>query len=353
MRSGSARLHGLLLCLLTAVAPATAALPSGTATIRVAVVAPSDKDHVAWAAATQLQRGAKDQGLQIVVEQAVVTRNGEPLPELLVMPVRSLATQLPELQILELPFFYASPGAVHERLDGALGVYLTDEARKRGWKIVAFWDEGMHVFSGLKRYDRARNLRVREFLITRPDPVAEKQFKYWKAYARRIDPEDRAAVLRECMIASRAATLQEILREQLYRVHLTTSLSNHRYEGWVVVAPSQRWADLDPATKEKLRAALSETTTWQRSDAREREAAALAELKRRGMTIYEVDEGEREAFRAALPDWPELLSDDLSVQQKRELIGLASTGAAVVTGPGGGAAAAKTRSDPAPGTEGR
>jgi TRAP-type C4-dicarboxylate transport system substrate-binding protein len=176
MHLGSACFRGLLLCLFAAVASATAAVASGAATIRVAVVAPSDSDHLAWAAVTRLKREAKEQGLEIVVDQAAVTRAGELLPEVLIMPVRSLATQVPALQILELPFFYASIEAVHERLDGALDRYLTDEARKRGWEIVAYWDEGMHVFSGLKRYDRARNLRVREFLITRHDPVAEKQF---------------------------------------------------------------------------------------------------------------------------------------------------------------------------------
>jgi TRAP-type C4-dicarboxylate transport system substrate-binding protein len=338
---------------LAAVAVASAAIGSGSEPVRVAVVAPADDGHLAWAAAAQLQRKAKNQGLEIAFEPAVLTRSGKPLPELLVMPVRSLAIQVPELQILELPFFYNSLGVVHDRLDGTLGHYLTNEARKRGWEIVAYWDEGMHVFSGVKRYDRARNLKAREFLITRPDPVAEKQFQYWKADARRIDPEDRAAVLRECLIASRAATLQEIVREQLYRVHLSMSITNHRYEGWVVVAPLERWAGLDPATKEKLSAALSKTTTWQRNDAREREAAALAELKRRGMTIHEVDADEREAFRKPLPDFAELLPDELDAQHKRELIGLASTGAAVIPGPGRTATAAKARSDPAPGTEGR
>jgi len=349
----SASLPGVALGLIAAVVTATAAAASGTETdrVQVAVVAPADHHHFAWAAASYLQRSAHDRGLDIGVEPASVTASENPLPGLFIMPVRSLATQVPALQVLELPFFYPTIGDVHERLDGTLGKNLANEARKRGWEIVAYWDEGMHVFSGLKRYDRARNLKAREFLITRPDPVAEKQFWYWKADARRIDPEDRETVLRECLIASRAATLQEIVREQLYRAHLSVSLTNHRYEGWVVVAPVESWVGLDPATREKLSAAARETTTWQRDDAQAREAAALAELQRRGMTIYEVDAEEREAFRKALPNYAELLTDELDAQQKRELIELASTGAAAVAG--FGAAAPEARHDPAPGAETR
>jgi TRAP-type C4-dicarboxylate transport system substrate-binding protein len=346
--------QGLLLYLIGAAASSVAAFVSETkpAQVLLAIVAPDDHDHFAWAAASRLQRNALDQGVEITVEPAALTGTSKPLPGLFLMPIRSLAIQVPTLQVLELPFFYPSLRVVHDRLDGTLGEYLADEARKRGWEIVAYWDEGMHVLSGLKRYDRARNLKAREFLITRPDPVAEKQFRYWKADARRVDPEDREAVLRECLISSRAGTLQEIVWEGLYQAHLSISLTNHRYEGWVVVAPTERWAGLDSATREKLGAAVSETTTWQRKDAREREAAALAELKRRGMTIYEVDALEREAFRKALPDYAELLPNELGVEKKRKLIELASTGAAVVTGPGG-AAGAEMRRDPAPGTEAR
>ena len=149
-------------------------------------------------------------------------------------------------------------------------------------------------------------------------------------------------MLRECLIASRAATLQEIVREQLYRVHLSMSLSNHRYEGWVVISPVERWVEVDSETRQKFVAALRETTAWQRKDANEREAAALTMLRERGMSIYEVDAEEREAFRQALPDYAELLSDDIDAQKKRKLIELASVGATTVAGPGTGAGAATT-----------
>jgi len=326
------RLTATLFCVMAAASAAAFATEADRIPLRVAVVAPAEQAHFAWAAARELERVAARKGIVLSVESAPRTGSAENTWDLMILPVRSLAAQVPALQVLELPFFYPSLAAVRSKLDGALGERLGAEASKRGWKIAAFWDEGMHILSGLKRYDRVRNLKAREFLITRPDPVAERQFRYWKADARRVDPEDREAVLRECLIASRSTTLQEVMREQLYRVHLTMSLTNHRYEGWVVIAPLERWNQLDAATQRELEEdALRETTAWQRRDAEARDAAAVAELKRLGMTIQEVDEAEREAFRAALPDWPDLLSDDLSEQQKRELIGLASVGTAAAS----------------------
>ena len=110
-------LSGLLLGVLVSIAAATGVAAE---TLRLAVVAPPDADHLAWAAAAQLQDTAKPQGIDIVVEPAAFT-DSAPRSELYVMPVRSLATQVPAFQILELPFFYPSLEALHRRLDGALG----------------------------------------------------------------------------------------------------------------------------------------------------------------------------------------------------------------------------------------
>ena len=322
-------------CLMAAVAPSSATAVSGPDPVRLALVAPTEDDHFAHAAARHLQRSALEEDLDLVPETASATEAPASLPDLFLMPLRSLAAQVLELQVLELPFLFPSLEAVHRAVDGELGASLAHASRARGWEVLAWWDEGMHVLSGLKRYDRVRNLKVREFLITRPDPVAEKQFAYWRAYPRRIDRQDRESVLRECLIASRAATLQRIVREELFRVHLAVSLSNHRYEGWVLVAPRDR---LDAQTRQKLQAALQRTTAWQRADARQREAAALAELRRAGMTIYELDDAELAAFRAPLPDLAEMLPDTLDARRRQALVRQASAGTAAV---GGGGAAAQ------------
>jgi TRAP-type C4-dicarboxylate transport system substrate-binding protein len=338
-----------ILCLFMAVAQATATIPPESDSLQLVVVAPPGDDHFAWAAARRLQDTAAGDGLTLVVETAPVTETPGSAPDLFVMPVRSLATQVAALQVLELPLLFPSLQAVHRAVDGDLGAALAREARSRGWEIVGWWDEGMHVLSGLKRYDQVRNLRIRDFLLTRTDPVAERQFEYWKAYTRRIDPQDREAVLRECVIASRATTLQQVVREQLFRVHLAVSLSYHRYEGWVVIAPVARWEKLDDAARDKLKNALRSTTTWQRADAQRREAAALVELQRIGMTVYEVDDAEREAFRKPLPELTGLLPGELDAKTRKELVRLASVAAAAVAGPAGGAADA--RRNPAPGAE--
>jgi C4-dicarboxylate-binding protein DctP len=247
------------------------------------------------------------------------------------MPVRSLATQVPELQVLELSFFYADLDAVHRVLDGPLGESLRQAARENGWEILAFWDEGMHVMSGLRRYDRAINLTGMEFIFTRSDPVAETQLGSWNAFPRRIQPEDNETVMRECMVASRATTLQELWREQLQRVHLAITLTNHRYEGWVLAAPTSRWREIPANDRERLQELVAGATHGQRRDARQREMDTLSLLRKEGVIVHDVDEAERKAFQKALPPWTELLSADLDPVTRKRLVSLAATGPAAGT----------------------
>lgn len=315
-----------MLCVLTAASAAVSSTATREPSLRMLVASAPDRGHFAWQAAQRLARAVEETGIATEVAPAPLDEAKARRWDLIILPVRSLAPRIPELQILELPFLYPGIEAVHFNLDGQLGPHLARRAQRRGWRILGFWDEGMHVFSGLKRFDRVRNLKAREFLITRPDPVAEKQFTYWKADTRRIDPRDRETVLRECLIASRAATLQRIHDEQLYRVHFTVSRSNHRYEGWIVAAPLERWEALEKTTQNALTAAVAELKTWQRKDAAQREAQSLAALKRHGMQVVDVDKKERRGFQAALPTLTQLLPEELSEAEKLELYELTLAG---------------------------
>lgn len=330
-----------------ALATAASAEP-GSASLRLALAAPNDDGHVAWRAARLLGQAAAERGIALMPVQAPLRPVPDNPLDIIVMPVRSLAARMPAFEVLELPYFFASLDAVHAAVDGPLGRHLAEEASTAGLHLLAIWDEGMHAMSGLKRFDWLKNLKAREFLFTRPDPVGERTFSAWRADVRRIAPTDRETVLRECLIANRATTFAGAVREQLFRVHLSLTPTRHRYEGWAVVVPADRWARFNPATRRSLRDALDAMRAAQRADAKSANAAALADLRAQGMIVYDVDRAERASLKAALPDWPALLSDRLSPGQKSRLIALASTRAAA---PIGRPAAPQPAGDAAPGAQ--
>ncbi len=304
----------------------SAGLAAADSSYRLNVAAP-DEDHPAWVAAQQLNRLAQARGLSIRLVQSRPAALSS-ISELRVLPVRELASQAPALQVLELPFLFPDMTAVHAALDGKLGQALRTEARAAGWEILAFWDEGMQAMSGNRRYDRAINLTGMEFLLLRDDPVAELQFLALNAWTRTSHPKTREQLLHECKVGSRAATLQQLSREQLFRVHLDLSVTNHRYEGWVLAAPLALWRAMPPAIRTALAEAAKDMHTWQRNDAEARQRAALNLLRAEGMQIYELSDLQRRTYKQRIADVERMLPEDLDTELKMRLVRLASGGAA-------------------------
>ena len=308
---------------------------AGTAAdIALWVAAPTENEsHIAWRTASLITEALGERGLSLNSQPAPLTDTSDTPSHLILMPLRSLADKVPALQVLELPFLFDGMTSVHHALDGDLGSRLRRSVESKDFKLLAIFDEGMHIMSGLRRYDRVANLTGMEFLLTRPDPIAEHQFKYWRAAPRHINVSDRASVLRECQIASRAVTWQQALDEQLHRVHLSVSPTHHRYEGWILVAANRWWRNLAEDKQKTLRDAMVAMLPEQRQLAAAREAKARDALLAKGLRRYPLTREQRTAYRAKVqPAWSQLLPNALSESEKRALLAtsIKSTRAAVV-----------------------
>lgn len=301
-------------------------LQAEQAALRLLVIAP-DTDHIAWASAKKFTLDARS---VLPVEPVLASTPDSPQaniePDLLLMPLRSLATQVPALEVLELPFFYPDINAVQRVQDGELGSLLRNKARQSGWEVLAFLDEGMHVMSGNRRYDRRINLTGMRFIELRADPMAKKQFLAFDAWTQTTSPQSQQQLLEQCIVGSRTTSLQRIWSERLDRVHLTLSMSRHRYEGWVLLMPEARWNKLPPAIQNQLTKLAKGLTQWQRQEAIQREDKALEHLKTAGMTIRELSDEQRKDFRDHLPLWRDLLSDQLPLEEREALVATATAG---------------------------
>jgi len=288
------------------------------------VIAPHD-NHIAWHSAKQFAQLASPQmSIKPILASSPSSVDPQLAPDIFLMPLRSLATQIPALEALELPFFYDNIDATHRAIDGKLGKKLRQISQQSGWKILSFLDEGMHVMSGNRRYNDRVNLSGMSFLELRPDPMAKKQFLAFNAWTETTKPKSQQALLEQCRVASRSTTLQRIWFERLDRVHLALSLSRHRYEGLVLIVPTARWNSFPESTQAQLKALAAQFVPWQRKEAQKFEDEALAELKKSGMTLHPLSQQQRQTFKDRLPLWQDLLSEKLSLDERKALIATAT-----------------------------
>lgn len=264
----------------------------------------------------------KDISLDILSADFNLSKD-KPNSDLVVMSLHDLAEKIPALQILRLPFFYSDLTDIHQQMDGKLGKLLQQQAQQKGWVILEWWDEGLQVMTGNRRYDQRINLSGMEFVLLRDDPMAQLQFKSLNAWSRRVYPQSTQQLLHECVVASRSATLDRIWSDRLDRVHLSLSLSQHRYEGWVLLAPLSRWQTFTDARHKKLQTAAQSMRNWQRDESLSLEQAALRKLERHGMKIFQLTARQRKDFAQALPPWKTLLPATLSLAEKKSLLSTA------------------------------
>lgn len=304
--------------------------------VRIEVAAQNDR-HIASISARHLTE-LTTPGLASTLHGEAVDKAGAPRPHLHVLPLHDLARDVPELSVVQLPFFYPDLAAVQRALDGALGKRLKAAATVRGWQILAFWDEGMQVMSGNLAYTHTRALQGREFLLLRDDPMAEIELRALDVWSRQARPESLSQLHKECLVGSRSATMQQILAEQLARVHLDLTLTRHRYEGWVVAMRTADWVSLGEEERSALAEQLYGMRAWQRDQAAEVEAAALRELVKSAMTAHPLAPETWQTYRAMQPAWERFLPESLTPDSRLDLVVLAAAAAGVDVGGGRGEA---------------
>lgn len=306
------------------------------------VVAPADAT-VAWASAQHLSEFGAGRAPALTLPDPSTSKGdtGE-APTLQIRSLHDLAREVPELSVLQLPFFFPDLAAVHRALDGELGAALREAAKARGWEILAFWDEGLHVMSGNLAYTHPRALQGMEFVLLRDDPIAEIELRALDVWSRRARPASLVQLHKECVVNSRSATLQQIRSEQLARVHLDLTLSRHRYEGWVVAMRSEAWGALAQEERASLAERLAGMRDWQRERASQEEAAALNDLIAEGMTAHPLPAQTWAGYRAMQPDWVRFLPDALPPESRVRLLALAAAAAGI----GGGGAAGEALPQP-------
>lgn len=135
-------------------------------------------------------------------------------------------------------------------------------------------------------------------------------------------------------MGSRSATLQQIRREQLARVHLDLTLTRHCYEGWVVAMRSEAWGALQGGERDALIERLDGMRTWQRWQAEKAEADALADLVKAGMTAHPLPPQTWQIYRALRRAWESFLPETLARESRLGLVVLVAAAAGLDPGRG-------------------
>ena len=213
------------------------------------------------------------------------------------------ATIVPAMDIFDVPFIFPSYEKVDKAIDSGLGEKLGSELMKKGVRPLIWADYGFVQYANNKK-----------LVKTRADFDGLKIRGYSKYSAETIKAMGASSVTMgssEVYMGSQRGTIDgqtsgtTAMRDRkMYEVHKYLTVTNHASPEFIVAINEKSYSKLNADQKKALDAAAIEVRDMIRANAKAEDLKALADLKAKGMEVYEVPENELQAWRdATKPVW--------------------------------------------------
>jgi len=224
-----------------------------------------------------------------------------------------LASFVPSIQIVDLPFLFKDRATAERILDGDVGKKIFAEAETRsiigltwgwyGWRQVETREKAIAGPDDLK------GLKMR----IQPSPVFAAMFKAVGAQPVVMDGSEVYLALSQKVVDGVEFPLPTVVTFKMYEVNKYIALTNHVYNAGVLVVSKARWSQMTPADREAMQAAAAAVQKPWRDDIGAAADKAAQFCKDKGLQITQTN---YKAFQAKMepvynefkPKYPELFS---------------------------------------------
>jgi tripartite ATP-independent transporter DctP family solute receptor len=212
----------------------------------------------------------------------------------------SMASFVPELDVLVLPFLFRSVDHAHRVLDGPVGEEILGKLSPHGFVGLAFYDSGARSFYNavrpIRTLDDLRGLRIR----VQPSDLAAAMVKALGATPVPLPYGQVATGLSTGLIDGAENNWPSYVTTGHYRAAPHYALTEHTMGPEVLAMSRKAWDGLDAEDQAIFREAARASSRFMRERWRQREEAARAQAERDGgVTVTTVD---RAPFAAAMAD---------------------------------------------------
>jgi len=210
----------------------------------------------------------------------------------------SLAGIVKEFGLVDFPFSVATYAQADALLDGPLGQALIARLPEKGLVALGYWDLGFrNVTNSKKPITRPEDLDGLKIRVI-PNPVFLDTFKAFKANPVPMPFAELYGALEAKAVDGQENPFAVILSNKFFEVNKFVSATNHVYAANIVLVSKKFWDRLSPAEQKIMQDAANEARGYQRQASRAAAAAAVGELKAKGMQYNEVSPAEQARMRA-------------------------------------------------------
>jgi tripartite ATP-independent transporter DctP family solute receptor len=194
---------------------------------------------------------------------------------------------VPRLNVLDLPYIFASSEHAYKVLDGSIGRGLLDEMEAHNMKGLAFLEVGFRNLTNSRRAvktpDDVKGLKLR----TTPNPAHIKAFQLLGANPAPMPIAEVYTALENKAIDGQENPATIVRNAKFYEVQKYMSMTRHAYTAEPLVMNKERFASLPAPLQQALLDAAKGAATFHRELNRKSEAADIAYLRANGMQVEE------------------------------------------------------------------
>ncbi|MET0335439.1 MAG: TRAP transporter substrate-binding protein [Rhizobacter sp.] len=205
---------------------------------------------------------------------------------------------VPEARILDIPFLFRDKAHARAVLDGPIGQDLLKPFESKGFKALAWAENGFRHMTNSKRAvngpDDLKGLKMR----TMENPVHIAAYKGFGIITTPMAFPEVFTALQQGTVDGQENPLPVIMAAKFDQVQKHLTLTGHVYSPCIFLMNKASFDKLSAADKQAFLAAAAEGTKANRARVDEDDAKGAAELRAKGMQV--VDNPDKARFQAAL-----------------------------------------------------
>lgn len=208
------------------------------------------------------------------------------------------ATIVPAMDIFDVPFIFPSYEKVDKAIDSGLGEKLGSELLKKGVRPLIWADYGFVQYANNKKLVKTPadfdGLKIRGY-----SKYSAETIKAMGASSVTMGSSEVYMGIQRGTIDGQTSGTTAMRDRKMYEVHKYLTVTNHASPEFIVAINEKSYSKLNADQKKALDAAALEVRDMIRANAKAEDLKALADLKAKGMEVYEVPENELQAWRDA------------------------------------------------------
>ena len=216
----------------------------------------------------------------------------------------------------DLPFLFDNEQMVEQAFNGRVGELLLKSIETKGYKGLAFWDNGFKQLTNNNRpVVNPEDIKGLSFRVM-PSEALFKTYRTLGARARTFPFNEVYNVLQDGIVDGQENTLSNIYSKGFYKQQKYMTISNHNYLGYVILVDPIFWDTIPEIYQESIQEAIDEVTVWLREHAKELNEDMFLRISSTGITeIHELSEDEKKQWLKELKpiydEYEPIIGDEL------------------------------------------